>query len=151
MEQKLTIKIPKHNDLTEYISSNESTPPPPPPSLEDESPIPPEPLDDSLFDLSDDAIYNYTSYDKDTSDDQYTINKTNQESPYGFELSAPTLITSNHVVSEYITSENKENKENTCLCCDSIICSIITLIILSPIVIIILPFYSVYRIIKFIF
>jgi hypothetical protein len=110
MEQKLTIKIPKDNDLTEYISSNESTPPPPPPSsLDDESPIPPEPLDDTLFDLSDDGVYN------DELNDQKIVNQTNQESPYGFELSAPTLITSNHIVTEYIVSEQTENKESNCL------------------------------------
>lgn len=145
MEPKLTIKIPKDNDLTEYISSNESTPPPPPPSLDDESPTPPPPLDDSLFDLSDDSVYN------DISNAQDIMNQTNQESPYGFELSAPTLITSNHIVSEYITSEHTENKENDCSCCESTICSIVGLIICSPIIIIVLPFYSVYRILKFIF
>jgi hypothetical protein len=142
MEPKLTIKIPKDNDLTEYISSNESTPPPPPPSLDDESPTPPPPLDESLFNLSDDD----TIYTQHINNNQNIVSQTNQESPYGFELSAPTLITSNHIVSEYI-----ENKESNCSCCDSIICSIISLIILSPIVIIVLPFYSVYRILKFIF
>jgi len=140
MEQKLTIKIPKHNDLTEYISSNDSTPPPPPPSLDVESPIPPPPLDDSLFDISDEDVYN------DISNNKHMVDQTNQESPYGFELSAPTLITSNHLVSEYI-----ENKENDCSCCDSIICSIIGLIVCSPIMIIVLPFYGIYRILKFIF
>jgi len=158
MEPKLIIKIPKDNDLNEYISSNESTPPPPPtfddespipppPSLDDKSPIPRPPLDDSLFDLSDDNISNYQYI----SDDHDIISQTNQESPYGFELSIPTLITSNHIVSEYITSEHTKNKENSCLCYDSILCSIIGLIICTPIIIILLPFYGMYMILKFIF
>jgi hypothetical protein len=143
MELRLTIKIPKDNDLTEYISSNESTPPPPPPSLDDESPTPPPPLDDTLFDLSDDSVYNDISNAQDISD--------NQESPYGFELSAPTLVTSNYIVSEYIISEHTEDKESNCSCWNSTICSITGLIIFSPIIIIVIPFYSVYRILKFIF
>jgi hypothetical protein len=167
MEQKLTIKIPKDNYLTEYISSNESTPPPPPPSSDEESPIISRPpLDDSLFDLSDDSVYNDISNAQDNMNqnnmnqynmnqdnmNQYNMNQTNQESPYGFELSAPTLITSDHIVSEYIQNkEYIENKENNCSCCDSIICSITGLIIFIPIIIIVLPFYSVYRVLKLIF